>query len=69
MSGSASACRHASDWLLVRELVKESYGYELLQSIGKVYINKSEQHQASSQFAPLGWFHGAKQNFNLIGDT
>lgn len=24
---------------------------------------------ASSQFAPLGWFHGAKQNFNLIGDT
>jgi hypothetical protein len=73
------------------ELVKESYGWELLQAIGRTYISKSEyvtdlhgdsvaaadppvtrtcrQFQASSSFAPFGWFHSAKQNFNLIGDT
>lgn len=27
------------------------------------------QFEASSSFAPLGWFHSAKQNFNLVGDT
>jgi hypothetical protein len=25
--------------------------------------------QASSQFAPLGWFHGAKSTFNTVSDT
>ena len=25
--------------------------------------------QASSQFAPLGWFHGAKNSFNVVTDT
>ncbi|KAJ9116305.1 hypothetical protein QFC22_004745 [Naganishia vaughanmartiniae] len=51
------------------ELSKENYGYELLQAIGRTYISKGEHYEASNQFAPLGWFHGAKQNFNLIGDT
>ncbi|KAI5449020.1 DnaJ-like protein, variant 2 [Naganishia albida] len=51
------------------ELSHENYGHELLQAIGRTYINKSEHYEASNSFAPLGWFHGAKQNFNLIGDT
>jgi len=25
--------------------------------------------QASNQFAPLGWFHGAKNTFNIVSDT
>lgn len=55
--------------LEAEELVKESYGWELLQAIGRTYVSKAEQFQASSQFTPFGWFHSAKQNFNLIGDT
>ena len=55
--------------LEAQELVKESYGWELLQSIGRTYVSKAEQFQASSSFAPFGWFHSAKQNFTLIGDT
>ncbi|KAJ9092942.1 hypothetical protein QFC19_008540 [Naganishia cerealis] len=51
------------------ELSKENYGYELLQAIGRTYISKGEHYEASNSFAPLGWFHGARQNFNLIGDT
>ncbi len=41
----------------------------MLQAIGRTYINKAEHYNASTSFAPLGWFHGAKQNFNLVSDT
>ncbi|WVF68018.1 hypothetical protein IAT40_002780 [Kwoniella sp. CBS 6097] len=51
------------------DLKEESYGTELLNAIGGAYRVKSAQHMASSQFAPLGWFHGAKTTFNVIGDT
>ncbi|KAI9637107.1 X-domain of DnaJ-containing-domain-containing protein [Dioszegia hungarica] len=51
------------------ELRDENYGVELLQAIGRAYKSKSDQHQASSQFAPLGWFHGAKSTFNTVSDT
>ncbi|RSH86985.1 hypothetical protein EHS25_003473 [Saitozyma podzolica] len=55
--------------LEAEELRDESYGVELLHSIGKSYQAKAVQHQASSQFAPLGWFHGAKASFNVVTDT
>ena len=67
-----------------RQLKDESYGVELLNAIGRAYQAKASQHmvscirqsideadmaQASSQFAPLGWFHGAKNTFNTVSDT
>lgn len=52
-----------------RELKDENYGTELLNAIGKAYDAKAAQHLASSQFAPLGWFHGAKTTFNTMSDT
>jgi hypothetical protein len=55
--------------LEAEELREESYGVELLHSIGRSYQAKAAQHQASSQFAPLGWFHGAKNSFNVVSDT
>ncbi|ORX40966.1 X-domain of DnaJ-containing-domain-containing protein [Kockovaella imperatae] len=55
--------------LEAEELKDESYGVELLNAIGRAYQAKSSQHMASSQFAPLGWFHGAKNTFNAVSDT
>ncbi|WVR08665.1 hypothetical protein IAU60_005723 [Kwoniella sp. DSM 27419] len=55
--------------LEAEDLKEESYGTELLNAIGRAYQAKSVQHMASSQFAPLGWFHGAKNTFNVMGDT
>ncbi|WVQ63383.1 uncharacterized protein L199_001536 [Kwoniella botswanensis] len=55
--------------LEAEDLKEESYGTELLNAIGRAYQAKSAQHMASSQFAPLGWFHGAKNTFNVMGDT
>ncbi|EIW70101.1 hypothetical protein TREMEDRAFT_68484 [Tremella mesenterica DSM 1558] len=51
------------------QLKEENYGVELLHAIGRAYQVKASQHQASSQFAPLGWFHGAKNTFNVAADT
>ncbi|WVQ85971.1 hypothetical protein IAT38_008139 [Cryptococcus sp. DSM 104549] len=55
--------------LEAEDLKEESYGVELLHAIGRQYQAKSAQHLASSQFAPLGWFHGAKSSFNVVSDT
>lgn len=55
--------------LEAEELKQESYGVELLHAIGRAYQAKATQHQASNQFAPLGWFHGAKNSFNVVTDT
>ncbi|TYJ55225.1 hypothetical protein B9479_004055 [Cryptococcus floricola] len=51
------------------DLKDENYGVELLHAIGKQYQAKSAQHLASSQFAPLGWFHGAKSSIGVVSDT
>ncbi|ORY31242.1 putative chaperone regulator [Naematelia encephala] len=69
--------------LEAEELREESYGVELLHAIGRAYAAKADQHmvctsasmikltrlQASNQFAPLGWFHGAKTTFSTVSDT
>ncbi|KAK4689264.1 hypothetical protein P7C73_g860, partial [Tremellales sp. Uapishka_1] len=55
--------------LEAEELKSESYGVELLHAIGQTYVAKSAHVIASSQFAPLGWFHGAKNSFVLVTDT
>nr|ODN95982.1 chaperone regulator [Cryptococcus depauperatus CBS 7855] len=57
----------ASNFVL--DLKDENYGVELLQAIGKAYQAKSTHYLASSQFAPLGWFHGAKSSFGVVSDT
>lgn len=51
------------------ELAHESYGTELLQAIGGVYKQRATQYTASAAFAPLGWFHGAKNTFATVSDT
>ncbi|KAL7422956.1 DnaJ-like protein [Cryptotrichosporon argae] len=55
--------------LEAEDLREESYGLEMLHAIGRAYQQKAQQHLASSQFAPLGWFHGAKTTFNTVSDT
>jgi hypothetical protein len=53
------------------ELKDESYGVELLNVVGATYVAKAKQHQAASS-TPLGiggWWHGAKTNFHVIGET
>jgi len=55
--------------LEAEQLKDENYGVELLHAIGRAYQAKSAQHEASSQFAPLGWFHGAKTTFNTVSDS
>lgn len=51
------------------DLKDESYGVELLHAIGGVYKQRSAQFLASAAFAPLGWFHGAKNTFATVSDT
>lgn len=51
------------------DLAHESYGVELLQAIGGVYKQRATQYTASAAFAPLGWFHGAKNTFATVSDT
>ncbi|KAK1923260.1 chaperone regulator [Papiliotrema laurentii] len=55
--------------LEAEDLKEESYGVELLHALGKAYQAKASHHMASSQFAPLGWFHGAKNSFAVVSDT
>lgn len=55
--------------LEAEDLKTESYGIELLHSLGSVYRSRSAQHLATAQFAPLGWFHGAKNTFNTVSET
>ncbi|KAK8850582.1 hypothetical protein IAR55_004501 [Kwoniella newhampshirensis] len=55
--------------LEAEDLKEESYGIELLHAIGRTYQAKAAQSMASSQFAPFGWFHGAKSSFNVVSDT
>ncbi|BEJ15054.1 hypothetical protein CspHIS471_0408210 [Cutaneotrichosporon sp. HIS471] len=55
--------------LEAEDLKEESYGVDLLHSIGYTYKSRSAQYLASAQFAPLGWFHGAKNTFNAVSEA
>ncbi|EKM51214.1 uncharacterized protein PHACADRAFT_263235 [Phanerochaete carnosa HHB-10118-sp] len=57
--------------LEAEELKKESYGPELLQAIGFVYIAKSKHFLASSQtlFGIGGWVHNVQGKYHVFSET
>ena len=54
-----------------RELKKESYGVELLQCIGYVYLSKGKQFLASSQtfLGVGGWLHNVQGKYHTFSET
>ncbi|KAI0076667.1 DnaJ-domain-containing protein [Panus rudis PR-1116 ss-1] len=57
--------------LEAEELKKESYGADLLQAIGFVYVSKAKQHQASSQtfLGVGGWLHNVQGKYHVFSET
>ncbi|BGP13016.1 hypothetical protein JCM10213_008006 [Rhodosporidiobolus nylandii] len=54
------------------ELKSESYGVELLHTVGFVYESKSKHYLASTGPIPLGiggWFHAAKSTAHIFNQT
>ena len=65
-----------NSWKLIceleaQELVHESYGYELLQTIGFVYLSKAKHHLASLQtlFGVGGWLHNVSSKYHVFSET
>lgn len=57
--------------LEAEELKKESYGVELLQAIGFVYVSKAKQHLATSQtfLGVGGWLHNVQGKYHVFSET
>ncbi|KAJ3529151.1 hypothetical protein NM688_g7892 [Phlebia brevispora] len=53
------------------ELKKESYGVELLQAIGFVYVSKAKQFLATNQtlFGVGGWLHNVQGKYHVFSET
>ncbi|KAM6499117.1 DnaJ domain containing protein [Amanita muscaria] len=53
------------------QLVLESYGYDLLQTVGFVYVQKSKQFLASTQslFGFGGWIHNVQGKYHVFSET
>ncbi len=53
------------------ELKNESYGVELLQTIGFVYVSKAKQHLATSQtlLGVGGWLHNVQGKYHVFSET
>lgn len=56
---------------LTRELKKESYGVDLLQAIGFVYVSKAKQHLATNQtfLGVGGWIHNVQGKYHVFSET
>lgn len=54
-----------------RDLKRESYGYELLQAIGFVYVSKAKHHLATNQtfFGVGGWLHNVQGKYHVFSET
>ena len=54
-----------------RELKKESYGVELLQAVGFVYVSKAKQFLATNQtlFGVGGWLHNVQGKYHVFSET
>jgi hypothetical protein len=54
-----------------RDLKKESYGVELLQAIGFVYVSKAKHYLATNQtlFGVGGWFHNVSGKYHVFSET
>jgi len=57
--------------LEAEELKRESYGAELLQTIGFVYVSKSKQYLASNQtfLGVGGWLHNVQGKYHVFSET
>ncbi|KAF8152371.1 X-domain of DnaJ-containing-domain-containing protein [Crassisporium funariophilum] len=57
--------------LEAEELKRESYGVELLQAIGFVYVAKAKHHLATNQslFGVGGWLHNVQGKYHVFSET
>ncbi|KAH9840675.1 DnaJ-domain-containing protein [Rhodofomes roseus] len=57
--------------LEAEELKRESYGAELLQAIGFVYVSKAKQYLASNQtfLGVGGWLHNVQGKYHVFSET
>jgi hypothetical protein len=55
----------------LRDLKRESYGVELLQTIGFVYVAKSKHHLATNQtfLGVGGWLHNVQGKYHVFSET
>ncbi|CCM01858.1 uncharacterized protein FIBRA_03929 [Fibroporia radiculosa] len=53
------------------DLKRESYGADLLQTIGFVYVAKAKQHQATNQtfLGVGGWIHSVQGKYHVFSET
>lgn len=53
------------------DLKRESYGYDLLQAIGFVYVSKAKHHLATNQtfFGVGGWLHNVQGKYHVFSET
>ncbi|KIJ67201.1 hypothetical protein HYDPIDRAFT_25674 [Hydnomerulius pinastri MD-312] len=53
------------------ELKKESYGFDLLQAIGFVYVSKAKHFLATNQtlFGVGGWLHNVQGKYHVFSET
>lgn len=56
---------------MIRELKRESYGVELLNTIGFVYVSKAKQHQATNQtfLGVGGWLPNLQGKYHVFSET
>ena len=54
-----------------RDLKRESYGVELLQTIGFVYVAKAKHHLATNQtfLGVGGWLHNVQGKYHVFSET
>jgi len=71
MAPSSKSIRPAQCINLDIDLKRESYGVELLQAIGFVYVAKSKQHLASNlTFLGVGgWLHNVQGKYHVFSET
>jgi curved DNA-binding protein CbpA len=57
--------------LHLRELKRESYGVELLQAIGFVYVSKAKHYLATHQtfLGVGGWLHNVQGKYHVFSET
>ncbi|TFK35905.1 DnaJ-domain-containing protein [Crucibulum laeve] len=57
--------------LEAEELKRESYGVELLQAIGFVYVSKAKHHLATDRtlFGVGGWLHNVQGKYHVFSET
>ncbi|KAJ2932026.1 hypothetical protein H1R20_g5075, partial [Candolleomyces eurysporus] len=57
--------------LEAEDLKRESYGVELLQAIGFVYVAKAKHHLATNQtlFGVGGWLHNVQGKYHVFSET